>query len=154
MKALFFAILGIFSVIGVGYITIGEASEAEKLELKAASFDGRSTYRPAVVTDTITNAEKDTLAIAPNFLTNYQLSVNVVRTSLSGTYNVKMYLDESNLTTGTSDWHVIDSTSTTSATVGTIYRPLLYQVRYRVRLAGTGTQSSRYQMSITAKPIY
>jgi len=116
-------------------------------------FAGPSTYRYAFTADTITNAEKDTLSFPVNLLSNFQLNVSTVRTSLSGTHNVKVYLDESNLTTGTTDWRVIDSTSTTTATVATIRQATIYGVRYRLRVSGTGTQSSRYTLQLTAKPV-
>ena len=113
----------------------------------------KTTYRYAWTADTITNTEKDTLAVPVNLLSNYQIQVQSVRTSLSGTHNVKLYLDESNLISGTTDWRVIDSTSTTTATIGAIRQAVTYGVRYRVRVSGTGTQSSRYAMNIVAKPL-
>lgn len=113
----------------------------------------KTTYRYAWTADTITNAEKDTLSVPVNLLSNYQVQIQAVRTSLSGTHNVKLYLDESNLLSGTTDWRVIDSTSTTTATIGAIRQETTYGIRYRVRVSGTGTQSSRYAMNIVAKPV-
>jgi len=140
ISLLLFAFAGIF---GTAFFSSGNA----------LGLDNRKEYRYPVTADTITNAEKDTVLIPANFLTNYQVNVSVVRTSLSGTHNVKMYVDESNLLTGSTDWRVIDSTSTTSATVAAIRLSSLYGLRLRLRFSGTGTQSSRYKADLTAKPI-
>lgn len=142
-KYLLYAVLGILSV----------AAGSSFLGTGSIGLDARDAYLYSVAADTITNTENDTITIPAKFKTNYQINVSVVRTSLSGTHNVKLYLDESNLLTGTTDWRVIDSTSTTSATVATIRQSVLYGLRYRVRVSGTGSQSSRYKLDFTGKPI-
>ena len=110
--------------------------------------------------DTITNAAKDTLLIGrrtstawntvstpTNFLSLFTYAISIVRASLSGTHNQKVYLDKSTMTSGTStDWQVIDSTSTTTATNVTIRGTDATGARYRLRVSGTGTQSSTYQI--------
>lgn len=117
-----------------------------------AAFDYRK--------DTITNAAKDTLLIGnrpstawntvttpANFLSLYTYDISIVRASLSGTHNQKVYLDKSCMRSGTStDWQVIDSTSTTTATNATIRGTDATGARYRLRISGTGTQSSTYQI--------
>lgn len=110
--------------------------------------------------DTITNAAKDTLFIGrrtnsawntvaspTNFLSLYTYDISIARASLSGTHNQKVYLDKSCMTSGTStDWQVIDSTSTTTATLATIRGTDATGTRYRLRISGTGSQSSTYQI--------
>lgn len=110
--------------------------------------------------DTITNAAKDTLFIGrrtnsawntvaspTNFLSLYTYDISIARASLSGTHNVKAYLDKSCMTSGTStDWQAIDSTSTTTATLATMRGTDATGTRYRLRISGTGTQSSTYQI--------
>lgn len=117
-----------------------------------ASFDYRL--------DTITNAEADTFLIGrrdnttwntvsnpTNFLSLYTYDISVVRASLSGTHNVKVYLDKSDTRSGTStDWFTIDSTSTTSATNTMLRSTDATGARYRLRIKGTGTQSSTFQI--------
>ena len=153
------AMLTFFALSGFGpnaktINTITETAEGVMQETQNTVAGGSaSTYRYAWTADTITNAEKDTLAVPVSLFTNYQIQVQSVRTSLSGTHNVKLYLDESNLNSGITDWRVIDSTSTTTATIGAIRQAVTYGVRYRVRVSGTGTQSSRYAMNIVAKPL-
>lgn len=104
------------------------------------------------VTDTITNAEKDTLTVAGTLLSPYYYNVQGFRTSLSGTHNVKIYLDASGKISGTDDWVAVDSTSATTAT---LYRMsgIAYALRYRIRVSGTGSQSSRYQVNYAFKPL-
>lgn len=122
-------------------------------ESEKQAFAPTTPYRYTWTADTITNTEIDTVSVPASFLSNYQFQIQAVRTSLSGTHNVKLYLDESNLTSGITDWRVIDSTSTTTATIGAIRQSVSYGLRYRVRVKGTGTQSSRYAMNIVAKPL-
>jgi hypothetical protein len=143
MKNKFF--LGLLAAIGALFLF---SFESEK-----QAFAPTTPYRYTWTADTITNAEIDTVSVPASFLSNYQFQIQAVRTSLSGTHNVKLYLDESNLTSGITDWRVIDSTSTTTATIGAIRQSVSYGLRYRVRVKGTGTQSSRYAMNIVAKPL-
>lgn len=110
-----------------------------------------SGYYRYAVTDTITNAEKDTLLLPVTFFSRYTYCVQGVRTSLSGTHNVKFVLQQANTTTGNTDWLSVDSTSTTSATIGLLQGAEMYGVRYRLLVNGSGTQSSRYVINFTMK---
>ena len=115
-----------------------------------ATFDYRN--------DTITNAEKDTLFIGKRdnstwntvtsptqFLSLYTYDISILRASLSGTHNVKVYLDKSNTRYGTStDWFTLDSTSATTATLAMLRSTDATGARYRLRINGTGTQSSTF----------
>lgn len=141
MKSFIFAIIGVLFVAGASFLG------------GAPSLDNRNPVLKSFDADTITNAEKDTLAIPGTYITNYQINVSAVRTSISGTHNVKIYLDESGTSTGNTDWRVIDSTSATTATVGVIRQDKMYARRFRLRVSGTGTQSSRYKIDATIKPI-
>jgi hypothetical protein len=119
---------------------------------KDAEFAGGSLYRPAVISGAILNTENDTIVL-PNFASNYQFEAATLRTSVSGTHNVKMYLQEAVHPTGTTTWRNIDSTSTTTATLAFIRQPVTYGYRHRLILDGTGTQSSTYTVAIIAKPL-
>jgi len=110
--------------------------------------------------DTIANAAKDTLLIGnrassatntvttpTNFLSLYTYDISVVRANLSGTTNLKVYLDRSCARSGTStDWVLIDSAATTTATNAIVRGTDATGARYRLRISGTGTQSSTYQI--------
>lgn len=151
-----FAIIGL-SALGLVASAFGpmEESEARAIDKMGQVYGPPSGafYFKLFPADTITNAEKDTLTL-PNFQSNFQLQVAATRTSLSGTHNVKVYLDESNYLSGTDNWRVIDSTSTTTATLSHVRQSVTYSPRYRLRVSGTGTQSSRYIISVTGKRIY
>ena len=151
-----YMLLGAFLMFGIA------ASYAfdKPMESEFESTGGNSQfdYRK----DTITNAAKDTLFIGKrsntiwntvstptNFLSLYTYDITIVRASLSGTHNVKVYLDKSSDRDGTStDWFTIDSTSTTTATTAMLRSTDATGARYRLRIAGaTGsTQSSTYQI--------
>lgn len=111
------------------------------------------TVRRTYATDTITNTEKDTLAVPGTFLSAYRYNVQGFRTSLSGTHNVRIYLDGSALTSGNTDWFIMDSTTTTTATTFSL-RGSADAIRYRIRVSGvSGTQSSRYGITSIFKGI-
>lgn len=133
-----------------------EYSATETMLAKSPGDYAKFDYRK----DTITNAAKDTLFVGnrtstawntvaspTNFLSLYTYDIAIVRASLSGTHNVKVYLDKSCTASGTStDWQLIDSTSATTATTATIRGTDATGARYRLRVSGTGTQSSTYQI--------
>lgn len=111
--------------------------------------------------DTITNAETNTLNIGrrdnsiwntvttpANLLSLYTYDIKVLPLSLSGTLSIKVVLDAANTTSGTiSDWMAIDSlTGTTAAKVFNLRGTDATSNRYRLRVIGSGTQSSTYQI--------
>lgn len=116
-----------------------------------SSYKVGEYYRYVPSADTITNAEKDTLLLPVTMYSQYTYCIQGVRTSLSGTHNVKFVLQQSNTTSGNTDWVGVDSTSTTSATIGLLQGQELYGIRYRILVNGSGTQSSRYALNCTFK---
>ena len=133
----------------------------------AFGLSAQSYYSRSLVTlDTITNTEADTVYVVTgsasplvaanatvfnsNFAYNYVLS----RTSLSGTANTTMVLQESNVSSsGTSTWYVVATASGTGATVTTVSAANLYGRRHRLILTGTGTQSTSYGITATLKKV-
>ncbi len=139
-------LFGLLAVIGALFLF---SFESEK-----QAFAPTTPYRYTWTADTITNTEIDTVSVPASFLSNYQFQIQAVTAQISGTRNLKIYLDESNLTSGTTDWRLIDSTSTTSTNVVAIRQAQSYGLRYRVRVKGvTGTMVVRYAMNIVAKPL-
>ena len=104
----------------------------------AFGLSAQSYYSRTLVTlDTITNTEADT-----------------ARTSLSGTANTTMVLQESNVSTGgAATWYTVATASGTGATVTTISAANLYGRRHRLILTGTGTQSTSYGITATLKKV-
>lgn len=113
-------------------------------------YSSPAPYRYSTTGATL-NAEKDTVTLPEKFLSLYSGHFVIERTSLTGTHSVKVVLDESNATTGTTNWIPIDSVATTTATLGRISRTELLGVRYRLRLIGAGTQTSTYGVTVTCK---
>lgn len=132
----------------------------------AGGLSAQSYFNPTVVTlDTITNTEADTMYIVltgsasvysvanatvfnSNFIYNYVIN----RTSLSGTANTTLVLQESNVKTGgTGTWYTVATASGTGATTTTISAANLYGRRHRLILTGTGTQSTSYGITATLK---
>ncbi len=144
----------VLCLLGISLQSAGSKGPSEKI---------RAIYR----LDTITNTEVDTFGLtkrtsttANNALASYEplislytLDVSVVRTSISGTPNVKVYLEKSATTTPTATgWLTIDSTTTTSG-VGQISISEMRGEIYRFRVKGTGTQSTSYKMDCLLKKL-
>lgn len=139
-------LFGLLAIVGALFLF---SFESEK-----QAFAPTTPYRYTWAADTITNTEIDTVSVPASFLSDYRFQIQAVTAQISGTRNLKIYLDESNLTSGTTDWRLIDSTSTTTTNVVAIRQAQSYGLRYRVRVKGvTGTMSVRYAMNIVAKPL-
>lgn len=108
------------------------------------------TYTKNVTNGAIAGTEADTIALA-NLISNYQLSVETQKANVSGTTNIAVYLDASNSTTGTDNWIAIDTLPGTSTGLAKDTYDRAYYLRYRLRLKGTGTQSSTYKVWVMAK---
>jgi hypothetical protein len=126
---------------------------AEALAAAGAGSTKPAVFLKTIATDTITNTESDTLNVGLTmhglFSECYHLTLN----NLSGTRNLTAVLQESNVGTGTTDWVPIDTLTATGSTVGT-YRQTVSECfgqRQRWVITGTGTQSTRYVLTHTAK---
>lgn len=122
----------------------------------STSFEPMATggyYAKSITQDTLTNAEKDTIAIPTNILSLYTYDFQPVVTQLSGTAAVKVYLDQSAKSSGNTDWFCIDSSAslTNAAPRGILDGTDLLGYRYRLRFSGTGTQSTVYNCSYILK---
>jgi hypothetical protein len=107
-----------------------------------------------VLTDTITSTEKDSLYPGFTLTSNWQYSVHVTLTTLSGTRAMKIYLDESNVKAGNTDWVAVDSiTPTATINQYVMDGAQVYGRRQRIRVSGnTGsTQSVKYDVSAIYK---
>ena len=127
----------------------------------AFGLSAQSYYSRSLVTlDTITNTEADTILVGPSASTYYTFNSNfayiyvLARTSLSGTANTTMVLQESNVTTGgAATWYTVSTASGTGATVTSVSASNLYGRRHRLILTGTGTQSTSYGITATLKKV-
>jgi len=136
----------------------------ENAEMEAAAGVGEYSqfnYR----LDTLTNTESNTLTIGrrdnsvwntvtnpTNFLSLYTFDVKVKTASLSGTHSVKVVLDGANVTNGTSTgWVGLDSLTTTAQNTIQLRTTDATATRYRLRISGTGTMSSTYQVWMFCK---
>lgn len=127
----------------------------------ALGLSAQSYYsRTLVSVDTITNTEADTILVGPSSTSYYTFNSNfayiyvLARTSLSGTANTTMVLQESNVSTGgASTWYTVSTASGTGATVTSVSASNLYGRRHRLILTGTGTQSTSYGITATLKKV-
>lgn len=104
--------------------------------------------------DTITNANNDTLIVAPTVASAHQYAFQVQTIRLSGTQNIKFVLEQQVAISG-GRWMRVDSTTATGVT-GTNYWLMknanTWGQKYRIIADGTGTQSTAYQVDGLLKP--
>ena len=108
------------------------------------------TYTKTVTNGAIAGTEADTISVS-NLVSNYQLSIETQKANVSGTTNIAVYLDASNATSGTDNWVAIDTLPGTGTGLAKDTYDRAYYLRYRIRLKGTGTQSSTYKVWLMAK---
>lgn len=127
---------------------------------------GTTMYEYTYTKDTITNAANDTLYLPSRLRpvnSDFLISVAVTRTSISGTHNLAVKVEESNYnytgsTPPTAGWVAsLNSAGTAAATAATtateelLRIPSAWSKSYRVIIDGTGTQSSSYVIRLVMK---
>lgn len=161
LSALFVVGLALSSFDGGKSIEATESTESTSFDASGVGGYMQFNYR----LDTLTNAETNILTIGrrdntvwntvtnpTNFLSLYTLDVKVKTASLSGTHSVKVALDGCNVTSGTSaGWVGLDSITTTAVNSVQLRTTDATATRYRVRVIGSGTMSSTYQVYVFAK---
>lgn len=103
----------------------------------------------AVVTDTITNTEVDTVALSYVLDAKgdvYDVSYQIVARQLSGTTNLTAKHIVSNSLTGTNWTITTDSLDLDGASNGVITVRDVPNARAGLRIVGTGTQSTEYKI--------
>lgn len=121
--------------------------------MSAGGTANNTPYRYAFTQATLTNTDKDTLDVPEPFMSNFQVQAELRTSQTSGTSATKLYVDEANLTTGTINWRLIDSSVTSGVTLKVIRMPVTYGIKYRYRINSTGTQVTVYNLNIVAKPL-
>lgn len=103
-------------------------------------------------TDTITNTEVDTLLIPARLISKWTGLYHVQTTQLSGTQAIAVDLYQSASTGGT-DWVLVDTCADLSGStdLDKITDATVEGFRQRLRLTGSGTQSTRYTVYATFK---
>jgi hypothetical protein len=142
----------------------GGTTTSESSEIQASSGVGQySAFNFRL--DTLTNTEANILTVGrrdnsiwntvtnpTNFLSLYTFDVKVRTASISGTHSVKVVLDGSNVTSGVSNgWVGLDSLTTTTSNTIQLRTNDATATRYRLRVSGTGTMVSTYQIWCFAK---
>lgn len=119
----------------------------------------RTFYEYTWALDTITNAANDTLTIpssvaASVMYSDFEYQYSIIRTSLSGTINLALKIEQSNYSSntspGNSSWATLASGIGTGATVEYLTGDCT-AMRLRYIVDGTGTQSSSYRLRVILK---
>jgi len=137
-------------------LTMEEVYKAD--ESGAEVLDYASSVKPywhkAYSLDTITNAANDTILLPVTLYSAFEGVFQVVRTSISGTANIALKVEQSNIASGNTDWVSVATGSGTGATTEALQLTSMNGLRYRLILDGTGTQSTSYRAHITLKRKY
>lgn len=104
--------------------------------------------------DTITNANNDTLNLPYNLFSSFTSLYQLRRTSISGTPNIAVTVQQSAVTSGNTDWVTVATTAGTGATNEALVLNPTYGVRYRLIVDGSGTQSTSYSVTAVLKKLY
>jgi hypothetical protein len=127
---------------------------------------GSSMFEHAYTKDTITNAANDTLYLPSRLRpvnSDFLIAVAINRTSISGTANVAVKVEESvypytGSTPPTRGWvtslntaNSSAATAATTATEETLRIPNAFGRSYRIIVDGTGTQSTSYDVRLLMK---
>jgi len=108
-------------------------------------------FIPTATSDTLTNAENDTITLSSLLSSKWTHCIQLSTTSLSGTRSAKVYLQETNTRAG-GDWITVDSTSATSASVAAVRKTgETYGLRHRYIIDASGTQSTKYTFQAVYK---
>lgn len=159
LGAVIFVVLFSFKPVAVAEkqesVLVEKTSDYEMYFSPAGSF-----YEVTFTKDTITNAANDTLYLPSRLrplLTDFQASVDVTRTSLTGTANIAVKVEESTYVytsatvPPTAGWsatlnsaNAAAATAATTATTEGFRIPHTYGLTYRTIVDGTGTQTTSY----------
>ena len=123
------------------------------IAVKAQTLDASWSY--TFTTDTITNAEADTLLLPADFVSPWSYTYSIVVDSLSGTDTLSFVLQESASKSGNTDWVTV-STGAGSELTSPLRTTtaLMYGRRARIIVRGSGTQSTTYAITFLAKKIH
>lgn len=110
----------------------------------------------AYTSDTITNAENDTLYLGANLVSRWSYNWHINTTELSGTQDVIAIVQETNNASASqstpTDWiEVARDTIDTASEDIRITGETVYGIKQRLILDGTGTQSTTYDVKFAAK---
>lgn len=155
----------LFFAVAVGVVSLsfsGEANTKTETIAESSNFVNFSNfdyddavsgiYTYAFPADTITDTEVDVLTIPSVLISKWSYNWTISTTQLSGTQKLSCQISESNTRTGT-DWLNVGSAVTTSGStdLDRAVGEILYGMRQRMTITGTGTQSTRYVVTVTLK---
>jgi len=113
------------------------------------------TSATGYTSDTITNAENDTLNLGANLISRWSYCWHINTTQLSGTESIIAIVQETNNASSSqttpTDWLEVDRDTLTANEDLRITGEIVYGVKQRLILDGSGTQSSKYSVKFAGK---
>jgi len=148
----FFAAVLVVACFGIALV--GDTPAATADEVGAEMVAGRAYYYPSAystTSDTITDAENDTLTVPANLISPWGVKLSADVANLSGTTAMKIYIQGSTDLTTAKDWYTIDSVTVSGAGVYSWEDDRVNDVAHRFIIDGSGTQSSTYDVRAVYK---
>lgn len=127
----------------------------ERLVGSAANYYMYPSTATGFTTDTITDAENDTLYLGSNLISRWSYNWHINTTQLSGTESIIAIVQETNNASSSqstpTDWIEVDRDTLTANEDLRITGDIIYGIKQRLILDGSGTQSTRYLVKFVAK---
>ena len=151
LKMLSFAIIALLAVLVIS-ATTNKAKTIEGLTVMDDAY-ASPIYQYTFTSDTITDTESDTLTLPVLLYSKWTYDYHAVIDSLSGTQDIDVVVQESSLASGDTDWVQVDTiaTLTDANEVDRATGDVVYGVRQRLIVTGTGTQSVKYSIKAVFK---
>lgn len=122
--------------------------------VKAQTLDPFYQY---TYSDSLNNADSAFVTLPALMLSAWSFNWAITFTRASGTHNITSQVQESNTFKGT-DWYPVNgakiTTSGNAVQTWQIAGPLIYGVRQRLKLVGSGTQKVYYTINFAAKKVF
>jgi hypothetical protein len=127
----------------------------ERLVGSAANYYLYPSSATGFTSDTITNAENDTLNLGSNLVSRWSYNWHINSTQLSGTESIIAIVQETNNASSSqttpTDWIEVARDTLTANEDLRITGEVVYGIKQRLILDGSGTQSSTYSVKFAGK---
>lgn len=131
------------------------SSESAGLAGSTANYYLYPTSATGYTSGTVTNAENDTLTLGSNLVSRWSYNWHINSTQASGTENIIAILQETNNASASystpTDWIEVDRDTLTANEDLRMTGDVVYGIKQRLILDGSGTQSTTYTVKFAAK---
>lgn len=154
-----FSLLLVFAALATAWILMSNAEKpnyfGENEEASTLPYYIYPSGATAFVSDTITDAENDTINLGANLVSRWSYNWHINTTQLSGTENIIAIVQETNNASASyatpTDFVEVARDTFTANEDGRITGETVYGIKQRLILDGRGTQSTTYSVKFVGK---